>query len=216
MILKKITLFLIILATVNFKNDIKALSNNSYAECYKGKDGECRYLEFYFIEQVKNQLNEHVKKARATLLTTIASIILCNEYFKKDINKIINYPLLNPQMDLAPIASASLLAFIGFDMYTSFKEAEIKHDILIEFLTNWEFHKQYIPISLIPAFEELVTAFNAAQNKRFSPKEVFAIFEVIQHILEHEFPERYKKENKKNEDTLGLFKTITDIGKNLR
>lgn len=221
MIRKKITLSILLIAIIGSNNHLTALSDNAYAECYKGKDSEYRYLEFYFIEKTKNLLNAHTQKARALLLSTIASTILTNEYLKKEsitekAEKIINYPIFNPKIDLAPIAAAGLLALTGFDVYSSLKEAEIKKDILIKFITNWEFHKQYIPTCLIPAFDELAKAFNASTTKTFSDADVSVIFEVIQHLIEHEFSKRYEKEKKKEEGTLGLFKTITDISKNLR
>lgn len=202
---KKITLSILLLATVGSNNHITALSDNAYAECYKGKDSEYRYLEFYFIEQPKNLLNEQLKNARAALLTGIASAVLANSqlnYFKKEI-------------DITTVA-ASILALTGFDAYSSCKETEIKKDALIKFIANWEFHKQFVPTCLISAFDELAAAFDASKDKTFSNKDVNSIFEVIQHLIEHEFSKRYEKEKKKDTDTLGLFKAITDISKNLK
>lgn len=204
MISKKITLSILLIATINYNNHITALSNNAYAECYKGKDSEYRYLEFYFIEQPKNLLNEHIQKSRAIILGIAASTILANsklQYFDTQIN-------LNSIL-------TTMLGLTGFDLYSSYKEVEIKHDLLIKFITNLDFHKQYIPAPLIPAFEELAAAFNASSTKTFDASDVSAIFEVIQHLIGHEFSNRYEKEKKKDSDTIGLFKTITEISKNL-
>lgn len=205
MVSQKITLSILLLATVGFDNHITALSDNAYAESFKGKNSDYRYLEFYFIEQPKNLLNEHITKARAILLAGITSAVLANSKFQ----------LFNTQTDLVTSISTSMLALTGFDVYSAQKENEIKKNILIKFINNWEFHKQYIPTSLVPAFDELAAIFNGSENKTFSDEDVNSIFEVIQHLIEHEFSGRYAKEKKKDIDTLGLFKTITDIGKNL-
>jgi hypothetical protein len=216
MVSKKITLSIFLIATIGGNNHITALSDNAYAECYKGKDSEYRYLEFYFIEQPKNLLNASLQKARATILATVATIILANtqlKYFDPKTNSTVQY--FKPDINLNTIA-ASVLGLTGFDLYSSYKEAEIKQDILVKFIANFDLHKQYIPACLIPAFEELAAAFNASATKTFLANDVNAIFEVIQHLIEHEFSKRYEKEKKKDEGTLGLFKTITDISKNLK
>ncbi len=207
---------MLLIATIGSNNHITALSDNAYAECYTGKDSEYRYLEFYFVEQPKNLLNAHLQKSRAIILTTAATAILTNEYFKISINENnIKYPIFNPKIDLNSIAAA-VLGLTGFDIYSSYKEAEIKHDLLVSFVANFDFHKDYIPDCLIHAFEELAEAFHASETQTFLADDVDAIFEVIQHLLEHEFSNRYAKEKKKDSDTIGLFKTITDISKNLK
>ena len=90
------------------------------------------------------------------------------------------------------------------------------HEALVSFLKNWSLHKENVPTSLIPVFDELSELFNASKDKTFSSEDVNAIFEVIQHLIEHEFSNRYEsKDKKKDADMLGMFKTITDIGKNL-
>jgi len=215
MVSKKITVSLLFITAAISNNHLAALSNSSYAESYKGKNSDYRYLEFYFVEQPRNALNEHIKKARGLALTSIISTVLVNEYFKTSVDNVIKYPIFNNKFDISSIAIA-ILALTGFDVYTSIQEDAIKKDALIKFITNWDFHKQFIPTSLIPAFDELATTFNNSESKTFSNEEVNAIFEIIQHLLEHEFSGRYSKEKKKDADTLGLFKTITDINKNLK
>jgi hypothetical protein len=202
---KKITVSMLLIATIGCNNHLTALSDAAYAECYKGKDSEYRYLEFYFIEQPKNLLNASLQKSRAIILGIAASTFLANsklQYFKSEIG-------LNT-------VAASILGLTGFDVYSSYKETEIKHDVLVKFIANLDFHKQYIPASLVPAFEELAATFNASRTKTFLTNDVHAIFEVIQHVIEHEFATRYAKEKKKDEDALGLFKTVVEISKNLK
>lgn len=215
MVSKKITLSILILSTIGSGKFTMTLSDNSYAECYKGKNSEYCYLEFYFIEQLKNSLNKQIDKTRASLLIGITSAILANGYLKNNTNvlgKILNF---EPQINLNTIA-ASLLSLTTFNIYNSYQEAQIKHDILVKFIANWEFHRQYVPTCLIPAFNELANAFNASATKTFSTEDVNAIFTVIQHLLEHEFSSRYTKETKQESNTIDIFKTITEISKNLK
>ncbi len=206
MISKKITLSTLMIATIGCNNYVTALSDKAYAECYQGTDdSQYRYLEFYFVEQPKNLLNEQMKQARAIALAAITSIVIFNSYS----------PFFDPKIDITTI-SAALLGMTGFDWYSSKQETKIKHDLLVKFIKNLDFHIHYIPISFIPTFEELATTYNASKTKTFTPEEVNAIFELIQHLIEHEFAKRYEKEKKKDSDTLSIVKTFTDVYKNLK
>ena len=187
------------------------LSNTAVSEAYKGKNGDWQYIELIFIEQPKNKLAAFVQKVRA-----IAFTVICGSLLSTKITTIKNqtFDASKLTFDL-PTISAGILGLISFEALTNYMDASIKHDALVKFLKDWNFHKQYVPTSLIPIFDELAAAFNNSTRKTFSNEEVNAIFEIVQHLIEHEFSKRYEKDKKKDADTLGMFKTITDISKNL-
>jgi hypothetical protein len=212
MISKKLSLsaLLLIGLTPSYQT-FSAISDAAAVECYKGKDAEWKYIEFIFIEQPKNQLNSFIQKARAGLLAIVTTAILSTQF-----NTVKSYTFDAAQIkpDL-PTFSAGVLGLIGFETLTNYIDASIKHDALVKFLKNWDFHKQNVPNSLIPAFDELAAALNRSNTKTFTTEQVTTIFEIIQHLIEHEFSKRYEKDKKKDVDMIGVFKTITEITKNV-
>lgn len=223
MTLKKLSLSALVFMSLAANINSNQLSNEALVEAYQGKDSEWKYIEFLFIEKPKAALNSYAQKVRAIGLGLVAGTILTAKLVEKttpatqtgsekkpadNVSKILS--------DLPVVFSAGVLGLISFDSITSYIDASIKHDTLVNFLKDWDFHKEYVPASLIPAFDELATAFESSENQTFTADQVNSIFEVIQHLIEHEFSKRYEKDKKKDSDTLGIVKTITDISKNLK
>lgn len=211
MISKKLSLSaLLIFSTV--ANISAQVSDNSIAEAYKGKNGDWKYVEYIFLEKPKADLKKFAQKTRASLIALAALTILST---KVDSIKNMTFDGSAIKFDFQTY-SAGALGLISYEYIISYMDASIKHEALVSFLKNWSLHKENVPTSLIPVFDELSELFNASKDKTFSSEDVNAIFEVIQHLIEHEFSNRYEsKDKKKDADMLGMFKTITDIGKNL-
>jgi len=212
MISKKFYLSAILLVSINPAVHSE-LSNPALVEAYKGKDSEWKYMEYLFIEKPKTQLNSFAQKARAIILTLGASTILATKF---ENIKNVTFDASKLTSDLSVAFSTGILGLIGFETITNYMDASIKHDTLAKFLKDWDFHKQHIPVSLHPAFDELATAFNASESKTIKSEDVATIFELIQHLIEHEFSKRYEKDKKKDTDMLAVVKTVTEIGKNIK
>jgi hypothetical protein len=196
------------------------VSNPSLVEAYKGKDAEWKYIEYLFIEKPKAQLNSFAQKTRAIILALAATSILTVQFKNIEtwapLKKKGSFDCSQLSSDLPTVFSAGLLSLLGFEAITNYKDASIKHETLVNFLKDWNFHKQYVPTSLIPVFNELATAFNASSTKTIQTEDVNKVFEIIQHLIEHEFSKRYEKDKKKDGDMLAVVKTVTEIGKSIK
>jgi hypothetical protein len=208
---KKLSLSALLLVNLTTSFTAFSLSDAATAEAYQGKDADWKYIENKFVVEPANKLASQIQKARAIALVTAACALLST---KIDAIKQVTFDASTLKMDLTTI-SAAVLGLIGFESYANYLDSSIKHDILVKFLKNWNFHKQYVPTSLIPAFDELATAFNASTAQTFSDEQVNQIFEVIRHLVEHSFAARYKAKEEKSEGLISMFKTLTDISKNL-
>lgn len=186
------------------------LSLKAVKDCYEGRDSGFKHLEFVFIEQPKAELQSQSSKVQATILGLISTYVLASSVVQQTTEKSKNTPAI-----VGKIGATALLGKIAFDYYCSILDQQIKHATLVKFLTNWKFHRQYVPTQLISAFDELALSFEASKSKTLTSGQVSEIFAIIQHLIEHEFAKRYEKDKMKAMDTLGTLKTITDISKNL-
>lgn len=211
MITKKLSLSALLLVSLAPSYTAFSLSDAATAEAYQGKDADWKYIENKFVVEPANKLASQIQKARAIALVTAACALLST---KIDAIQKATFDASTLKMDLTTI-SAAVLGLMGFEAYANYLDASIKHDTLVKFLKNWDFHRKYVPTSLIPAFDELAVAFNASKAQKFSDEQVNQIFEVIRHLVEHSFANRYKAKEEKNEGLISMFKTLTDISKNL-
>jgi len=211
------------------------LSLHALAHCYQGADKSYKYLELIFIEQPKSALKAKAQKAQALSLgLTAAAIMILNNIMNKPETEasqlkeatknmltigekgLTTYPS-SPKEFVKFNASAvagGVLGLILYETYYNYIDQNIKHDTLVKFLQNWNFHSQHVPAELIPAFDELAEAFATSKSKTIPSAQVSEFFAVIQHLIEHEFAKRYEKGAAKS-DMLGTLKTLTDIKKNL-
>ncbi len=212
MISKKFSLLALLFISLTPSFISLSVSDAAQAEAYQGKDAEWKYLEAKFIVEPSKKLHSQVQQIRtigllATAIGILSTQIQAVQEFTFDAKKL----ALNNLVTISAIG----LPLLAVETCTNYLDARIKHDTLVKFIKNWEFHKKYVPTSLIPAFDELAAAFNASTRKSFEADEVTQIFEVIQHLLEHTFASRYKPQEEKKESLFATFKTITDISKNL-
>lgn len=185
------------------------LSLPALTECYQGADSSFKYLEFIFVEQPKNTLKAKAQQSQATMLVAVTAAILGTNWISAT-------PASDGLKITASTMSIGMLSKVMYDAYSNYLEQNVKHDTLVKFLKNWNFHREYIPAQLIPAFDELAKALALSKSKTLTTAQVSEIFSVIQHLIEHEFAKRYEKDKMKDTDTLGMIKTITDISKNLK
>lgn len=215
----KIVLPLIFVTTINVPSHLHAqMSSESKANCYESTlQSDWKYLEYLFvfnptkkIEAVHADVNLKMTAFGAGLLlwiskpfeqATPSKTTSSNEGSKSSINT-------------ATLISTGLLSYCIATWYNNIAEYAIKHETLVNFITNWSFHRDLVPHEFVAIFDELALCYQASASKKFTNEQVSQIFNVIQHLIEHTFEKRYPKE-KKNADMLGGFKTITDICKNM-
>jgi|GEM_PF-1266142 len=206
---KKITLSLFlsaIICTGSIQPRTAEISATAISSSYEGNEAAFKYLEYLFIEQPANALKGYSQKALAAALTVVTTSILSRPYWAQA-------PVQKIEVGIETI-SAALLGSVVYQMYISQVDKSIKKATLIKFLENWNHHRQHVPTQLVPVFNELANAFNRS-SKAITQAHVDQIFEIIQHLIEHEFAKRYEKDKTKSADTLGMLKTITEINKNL-
>lgn len=186
----------------------QAISNEAVAQAYdKTTDAGFKYVEYLFIVQPANKLKDASKTALTAILTSVTTAILARPYVCTSAPKL--------EIDISTI-SAALLGSVAYNWYLGQQEAVIKKETLISFLKDYAYHRQYIPVQLQPAFDEISNNIAVAKIHGFSKAHIEQIFEIIQHLVEHEFAKRYEKDKVKDADSLGMLKTITDISKNLK
>jgi len=195
-----------IISTGSIQTRTEGISATAISSSYEGNEAAFKYLEFLFIEQPANALKGHSQKALAASLATVTTGILSRPYWAQA-------PIQKIEVGIETI-SAALLGSVVYHMYIAQVEKSIKRTTLVKFLENWTHHRQHVPTQLIPVFDELARTFNRS-SKALSQAHVDQIFEIIQHLIEHEFAKRYEKDKAKSADTLGMIKTITEINKNL-
>lgn len=213
---KKLTLALL-LSTIPCTESIQAhnpyISSTAISSSYEGNEAAFKYLEYLFIVQPANTLKAHSQTTLAAAFTAVTTAILSRPYWAQA-------PVQKIEVGIETI-SAALLGSVAYHMYMARVDKSIKKATLVKFLENWEHHRQHIPTQLIAIFDELATEYNYSNRKApRSPKvisqaQVDQIFEIVQHLIEHEFSKRYEKDKTKDADTLGMIKTITEINKNL-
>lgn len=213
---KKITLSLFlsaIICTGSIQPRTEEISATAISSSYEGNEAAFKYLEYLFIEQPANALKGYSQKALAAALTVVTTGILSRPYWAQA-------PVQKIEVGIETI-SAALLGSVVYHMYIAQVEKSIKKATLVKFLENWNHHRQHIPTQLVPIFDELASAYNNSNRKAprvpkvISQTQIDQIFEIIQHLIEHEFAKRYEKDKAKSADTLGMLKTITEINKNL-
>lgn len=179
------------------------ISLESVSDCYNNQADENRdwkYLEFFLIVQPKNQIDAFNFDLSTKICAAFATASL-------------GHLTLTKSSQSSSAAYISIMALFGaFGLkYSSSVEKQIKHNALLNFIQNWSYHRSFVPEEVVSAFDELSTYIK--ESRTFSDEQVSTIFEVIQHLIEHQFEKRYPKE-KKSADLIGTFKTITEIGKN--
>ncbi|MBP9764996.1 hypothetical protein KBD08_01535 [Candidatus Babeliales bacterium] len=200
-----------IIATLFAFNGATNCSNNTVSSdavhsCYEGHDSAFKFLEYTFIEQVREQVESLTTQVQAGLFSVgTLGFLGYNSVQKDDTTKI------GAQTTIL----VSLVAkFIVYDTYVNYVKNKVQTATLINFLKNWETHRAYIPTQFQDLFDELATAYANSTNKTISAQDVQKVYSIIQHLIEHEFAKRYEKDKIKAADTLNLTKTITDIAKN--
>lgn len=193
-----------------------SLSTEAIAQAYEDRNGPAKYLELYFVVQPNNALKSASCKIYTYGLSAIAAAYLLysntvGEIFTQAQGANAKESKLS-LATIAPVFAAGTLTKGIYDWYLGYIEQSIKYDCLTAFLTNWNIHRSHVPTVLVPLFDELAKKF--ASSKTLSSEIVDQVYELVNHIIEHEFPARYKNETK-FESSLQITKVITDIYKNV-
>lgn len=222
------------------------LSNQAVSDCYERQiEGQWKYIEFEFFFKPARRLERVTKNVQAGALSLASLLFLTTNIFKskktqlvpdsiafvpKEINfntndlSSVTIPLEQKKykkeelsFNVPSAIATSALCVTSYYMFSYLLSNQIKRETLINFLQNWNFHKKYVPTELISAFDQLAADFKTASTlgATFNQEQIDEIFDIMQHLLEHVFEKRYGS-NKQAFDTLGVFKTITEIGKNLK
>ena len=226
--------FFILCATISAQQVSASLSLESQHACYQ-EDNGWKFLEYTFVEQPKNQLNAAQANATTALLVLGAASLWYKDILNM-VGKTFDLPSLKqektqtiwhpvtltdgttgykedrkvPPFNLASSISTVTVSLAIYQAYSSYLKCQIKRQTLVNFLSNWESNQNFVPKELVPAFNEL-----AQKNiKKLSNANISQIFDIIQHLLEHTFSNRYKADSKST-DMLSTIKTFTDIGKNI-
>jgi uncharacterized surface protein with fasciclin (FAS1) repeats len=182
------------------------LSDEAVSNCFNTqKEGSEKYLEYHFVFKLNNALQNAQTNLAVGISATAATALLLSQ--TPTAKNVVTVPTDNATL----IASGMLCMAAGYSYYCSL-ESRLKSEILVNFLKNWSYHRQFLPDDFTSAFDEL--AAYQQDGKTFSNDQLKEIFELVLHYVEHTFEKRYPKE-KKSPDLLASVKTITEIGKNL-
>jgi len=200
------------LCTESLKSE---LSLQSTTDCYADtkEEGAWKYMEYIFIIQPKSMLNANVYHIQSGILTLSAFLFIARNHIYQYVT---NSKEKTDCIDIPTLFATGMIGKIGYDFYLKKEEALIKKQLLIKFLNNWDYHRKFAPLALISAFDELSDSLLTSKTKTLSDDQVNNVYEIIQHLIEHTFSKRYEKDKTKETDMLGMLKTITDIGKNLK
>jgi hypothetical protein len=191
------------------------LSQETIAESYQNNAHGFQYLEFKFVIEPSEKLQERIDKLKTTTFSSTAIAAILTSIKQNNANTDTNS--VKPWISAAAIITIfSLIAKATFDYCSSTITQEIQQQTLINFIRDWDIHRYYIPTQLIPLFDELAMMYELSDKKTFTTQQVSELFSIINHLLEHEFSDRYKKEKpSKDGDVLKMVKGITDIAKNI-
>jgi hypothetical protein len=229
---------LALLTTTSFSH--ANLSLEAVNHCYETqREGAWKYVEYFFVVQPTNKIQATTKKVASIMLPTAAALFLARHSIYNyvagsktipDVEKAVTPATthccgcpVKPEQKPSPssflsdgptIIASGVLYVAGGYAYLNQQESNIKHDALVNFLHNWNFHRAYVPVEFVEAFDELSAYYQASESKTFSNAQVSQIFEIVQHLIEHCFEKRYPRD-KKGDDLLSSVKMITEIGKNL-
>lgn len=202
------------LSTEIRSEDLNALSLDSIIECYNSKeDGQWKYLEYLFITQPSNKIHVLTTHAQGIMMGC-GALFLMKDYIISAYSK--NNTAVNSNIDIQGSIAAILAGNVAYNAYLCHNKGVIQKETLITFINNWEAHRLHIPESFISCFDELANQYQAMGSIIFTDKKIGQIFEVVQHLIEHYFNKRYKKDTPKDIEVLGTLKTITDICKNFK
>ncbi len=207
----KIIFTLIFASTTQFTSNLcSEISQESIANCYESTiQSDWKYLEYLFVFNPTKKIEAAHADVNLKMTALGAGLLLwASKPFEEKTEK------SQPSVNTATLISSGLLSYCIATWYNTMLEYAIKHETLVNFIANWSFHRDLVPHDLVAIFDELALCYQASKSKTFTNEQVSQIFNVIQHLIEHNFEKRYPKE-KKSTDMLGGFKTITDICKNM-
>ncbi len=223
----KIILTLMFASTTHFSSNLcTQISEEAIANCYEPSiQSDWKYLEYNFIfnptkkiEAVHADVNLKMTAFGAGLLLWISNPFAQATASAKSTSSNEGSTSSNEgsksSINTATLISAGLLSYCIATWYNNIAEYAIRHETLVNFINNWSFHRDLVPHEFVTIFDELALCYQASASKKFTNEQVSQIFNVIQHLIEHNFEKRYPKE-KKSADMLSGFKTITDICKTM-
>jgi hypothetical protein len=212
---KMIAMLCLATATQSFsKHDTEsfALTNQAVSDCFSQETNrEWKYLEYFLVIKPNSETQEkHLKTQVGVVATTAACVLTAKIY----LTHISNHRNRDP-FDSVAVFCASVIAGSAAYLYNSTTEIQIKRATLIDFLTNWNHHRQYVPAELVPAFDELAVAFRISGSKVLTDDTINQIFTIVVQLVEHAFGDKRYPKEKKSFDVLKSLKTMTDISKTL-
>lgn len=213
------TFLMLSAAALTFTNRVNAhLSNEVITACYEDQvQGAWKYIEFKFIEEPKQAIENATLQFNVNLSAFCAFLFLGNKYTattKKEIKEDKEVSTVNEYFpsDNASIIASGILIAAGAYAQDCKIEASIKRKTLVNFLKDLSYHRDFMPEELLPAFDEIALGYE--NSKTISSAQVNQIFAIIQHLVEHSFEKRYPKGNK-SASMLDSLKKLTEIGKNI-
>lgn len=201
---KKLLVLALAYTTAALPADLPA----AIAETYQAQrsDADFKYVEYVFIVKPTNTLKAQASTTFALLTAVAATGVMAHSYNSgKDLSL--------GNLNVLTVGSVGAVGGIAYNWYIAHLDANIKHKTLVNFIKNYDdLHRDFIAESLLPLFDEIASL----PVEKLTPAIVDQVFEVVRHLIEHEFAKRYEKDKQKDADILSTAKSITDIYKNLK
>lgn len=187
------------------------VSDDAVIATYHGKDAAWKYLEYKFVVEPNKKINllmAHasgiVGLAGATALGLKACTNYCPELSSKKLLE-----------NMVPTVSAVAVGYTALNYLQCYMTRTARKQVVVDLLDNWDTHRKYLPVSFVECFDELFVAYQEHGDAALTPSLICQVFTLVEHHLEHNFTNRYKKEDVKQETNLANFKSLTEVFKNL-
>lgn len=207
-------------------SSINTMSEKAIISTYQSVNGPWQLLEYIFISNVQNKIDQFQKHSFATLGIAGTAFLTNLFLFGKENNQkpnSSNKELSNIEktdskksiQNIMTILSTFTAGKTAYNYTTCIVKRNIQHKTLINVLKKWELYRENFPTTLVDFFDDLAETYKNNGETFFTSSIVSEIFELINHHIEHHFDARYKKSEQKSINTMEALKSCTDIWKSL-